>query len=227
MTCVDYEFDATLAEHRSPGHPLAAMASGFTLLSGHRLDHELMINLERLALYSLGVDSYVAGRPGRAAIGLIGDQRTFVQHNLLKMFQDSGDNAAKSDHSVTSLCHLAAMLYDFLCVFPMPAAPFETIVSRIVLSLNSASVAIAWQDMPELMTWVVFITAVAAVGLPIRKWLIAVLDRCFLRLKIYTWSEAKQLLQTFLWLPITNDWDGHRLWEAVQQSNPLQVGHTP
>jgi hypothetical protein len=78
-----------------------------------------------------------------------------------------------------------------------------------------------WDKAPELLIWMLFMFAIAAVGKPERAWAVAILDRCSRRMRIYNWDSMQALLSEFLWLPITNDFDGMEVWDEIEQSNPF------
>jgi hypothetical protein len=118
-----------------------------------------------------------------------------------------------------------------LCVFPVPAAPFERLALYIKTLLTTHKFTQEWSEAPRLMLWVTFIAGIATTGLEddsIRSWFIRVLDWARRRAGIEaidTWESVKNdVLLHFLWLPITNDRDGEDLWREVEEWRPFDTG---
>lgn len=185
---------------------------------------ELQLALRRLALYSLAVDDYMAGRSVKQSLAIIGEQRNFVQHGLMALLAVVPE---EEDDAITRICLLAGICYSFLCVFPLPVAPFAILLRQMKSSFFSNDFSHVWKQAPNMMVWILYIAGVASVGSPDHQtWIVAALDRCFRRLKLDSWEEVKAILQDFLWLPITNDNDGIALWEEIETSSPILFSTT-
>lgn len=181
--------------------------------------HELYADLDRLALFCLGVDDYISGRQIRKSLDVLAQERIFVQHSLLMKFDQT---PSRIDGDIVTLCHLVAVAFSLLCIVPIPSAPFHRIVKDIRAQFTVNDFGREWLEAPQLMTWIVCVTAVVAVGMAReRDWAIGVLERCLHRLRIQSWPELKELLLGFLWLPVTNDFDGMQLFAAIGKSNPI------
>lgn len=196
------------------------MGTGFEVLGSYDTDDwqaHLRLALDNLALYSLGVDDYVAGRSSKRTLSVIGEQRLFVQHSLLCLTAMHNSAASR----LARICHFAGIIYSFLCVFPIPDAAFEYLVTQIKDLLQASDFHEEWTEAPHLLVWVLCMTGIASIATSERTWVVASLDRCLRRLEICTWQQLKTVLQKFLWLPITNDKDGEPLWREVEASSPL------
>lgn len=220
----DFDIGTSLLANRRPDHPLCQMGTDFSALKN--LDSSfytdtLQLSLENLALYSLGVDDYITGRSARASLAILADQRSYVHYALLCLIpaEDYGNRLPHSP--IATICHLAGLVYSFLCCFPMPAAPFGKLVKSIEHQLKAYNWTEEWDKAPRLLVWVLYVTGIAAVETRDRTWVVSTLDRCLRRLKIETWKELKILLSKHLWLPATNDFDGIDLWKEIEESNPL------
>lgn len=223
--CMHMDLESSLAGNRRTDHPLRQMGSGFDVLPG--LDNFsnsakiLQNDLRQLAQYSLGVDDYIAGRAARKSPHLLAEERLYAQHMFLSLLSSQSDKTESSLAPVLALCRLAGIVYSYLCVFPLPAAPFELAVDQLAAQLEANDFRDEWALAPHLMIWIVFMFGIAAMGMPEQARAVAILDRCVRRLHIASWEELKGLLLTFLWLPITNDADGIDLWDKIEESNPL------
>lgn len=217
---LELDFAASLAANRRVEHPLRAMGTGFDVFRFNDPDTwhtHLRLALDNLALYSLGVDDYVAGRSLKRSLSVIGEQRLFVQHGLLCLTILHSTGASP----LCRICHFAGIIYSFLCVFPIPEASFDYLVQQIKECLLENDFLDEWTEVPYLLVWVLFMTGIASTATPERPWVVASLDRCLRRLDIHTWDKLRDVLQSFLWLPITNDKDGEALWREIESSSPL------
>jgi hypothetical protein len=214
-----------LSVNRRIDHPLKDMGHGFralTQLSPTDQNRALYADLDRMALYCLGVDDYAAGRRMRKSLEIFAQERVFVQHSLLMKYDEESAIDPKPDGNITTLTHLTAVIFSLMCVIPLPTAPFHRLVRQVKAHFAYHDFEHEWNEAPEMMTWILFLTGVAAIGMPERKWMVSTLDRCLHRLKIRDWTELKGILLKFLWLPITNDDDGEGLYDEIRGSNPFE-----
>jgi hypothetical protein len=213
--------------YRRVDHPLKSLGSGFSFINKCATTHwgqRLNICLDDLALYTLGVDDYVAGRSMRPGLSTLCDQRNYVQHNLLSLLSSRDIEQPRNtdqQNPFLTVCHFAGLLYSFTAVFPIPAAPFHTLVSRVRQTMATQNFAAQWEEAPRLLLWILYISGIAALGMPDREWFVGTLDRCLRRLRIESWETLREVMLEFLWLPLTNDGDGMDFWEEIEQSNPL------
>lgn len=220
----------SLSVLRRVDRPLRQLGHGFRILKTLRPGNSdgLLTCLHHLSLYTLGMDDYLAVRPEAQSLTVIAEQRSYVQHDLMTKLpnpnsQDTHDS--DQDHLLT-LCHLAATIYSFLCIFPIPAAPFHTLATRIRSILASARLAQELTEAPDLMVWISIMGGIASIGSSSgdRAWFVAALDRGLRRLKLESWDELRVILLRFLWFPSTNDYDGGVLWEEIEASDPFDFG---
>lgn len=71
------------------------------------------------------------------------------------------------------------------------------------------------KESQPLTVWILTMGAIAAVSSSLgqRSWYSGVLARCLSQQNIESWPELKALLLDFLWLPLTNDVDGMRVFD--------------
>lgn len=228
--CLALDLEFSLAINHRIDHPLREMGSGFDVLL--TLDDSqrctmLRSGLRRMALYSLGVDDYIAGRPARKSLHILAEERLYVQHTFLSMLWMQSGMAASNQAPIITVCHLAGVIYSLQCVFPLPTAPFELVVRQLTEQFAAHDFAHEWTQAPQLMIWIIVMLGIAAVDMPEQSWAVAVLDRCVRRLNVASWDDLKILLLKYLWLPITNDPDGMDLWDEIARSNPLSFQKRP
>jgi hypothetical protein len=231
LSAIDY--NQTLAAVHRLDHPLRQLGGGFFDVRWFRSSkkfYRLQHALQCLALYTRAVDDYFAGRGLAQNLGLLSEERTFVTHNLLSLTPDLDKPSQKGDE-LFDLCHVAAVIYTLLCVFPVPAAPFARLTLRIKDLLMRYKFTQEWSEAPRLMLWITFIAGIATTGLEdesTRSWFIRVLDWARRRAAIEiidSWEDLRDgLLLHFLWLPITNDRDGEDLWREIEEWRPFDTG---
>lgn len=219
----EIDFDYSLASVHRPNHPLRTLGGGFLALkqfSASRKYAALQRVLQRLSLYTMAVDDYAAGRGSAQNLGLLSEERTLVTHTLLQLTPDM-NQPSQPGQELFDLVQITAVIYMLLCVFPVPAAPFQKLVLYIKQQLDSHSFGEEWTQASNLMLWVSCIAGIATTGLDdnTRSWFIDVLGRGVRWSGIDSWNMLRDsVLMHFLWLPITNDRDGEDLWEEIQNS---------
>jgi hypothetical protein len=220
---MDFDLMPTLEANRRPDHPLRSLGTAFRRYSSDSDTYSrkaVWKCLEDLALYSLGVDDYVSGRMVRHRLDVIADQRNFVHHGCLSLLYIHGDSETSL---LTRICHLAGLSYSLVCVHPMDEASYHELAYQMIEILRREEFAAEWNNAPELVTWVLFITGMIAKGLKERVWVVATLERCTRKLRVDSWEAMKELLQRHLWLSMTNDQDGIVLWSEMEASNPFKA----
>lgn len=210
-----------LSLNRRVDHPLLRLGCSFQFLrSEDASEHQRLVAsaLEDLALFSMAADDYMTGRGIPYGTDAIADQRLYLQHTMLSLMPIQDD---PSVDPLTQACHLAGIAYSLLCVFPMGDAPWDMLVPKLKTVLNKIGLSGWWSEEPHSILWALYITGIIAAGTQERNWVVGVLERCLYKLDIDNWDTMKHILGGYLWLPITNDQDGGRLWSEIQASNPF------
>jgi hypothetical protein len=210
-----------LANSRRPDHPLKSMGTAFNAAIAHQQTNPaknlaaVSKSLENLALYSLQADDYVAGKPNAPTLDVMADQRNMIQHGLMSLMNIH--NAPESISPLLRLCHLASMVYSFLCVFPVGHAPFRALVFRIRSVITEAGARTTCPTATQqLVLWALCLTGIVVKpGTGSSTWVLTMLDEYLERLEIPSWKAFRDAMLGFLWLPITNDQDGVRLWSEI------------
>jgi hypothetical protein len=174
--------------------------------------------LRRLCSYTLAIHDYVEGTPEAQSIGLMADERNYVQHCLMSLNVDEDPGETEQEYALYKLCQFSASIYSLLIVFPLPptTAPFATLAILLKKKLSKSGVNAPWDQAPHLMLWITVMGAISAIGTSERSWYISMLVRSTLRLKMNSWVEMKECLQDFLWFGSTSDVDGAYLWKEIQ-----------
>jgi hypothetical protein len=188
------------------------------------------------------MEDYVSGAPFRNTEDVIMDQCGYVQHCLLCLPPASslnhGDRASQSKsrfpietvHSsdlplhiepstqVYETARLACIGFSHLVTRPTSASLFprlklsEQLVAALQAMFHAVSAAEA-----QLAFWAASIGAIIAIGLSIRKTLVALTANWAQHplVNVRDWQGAKQTLKMFLWHDRTNDVDALNLWVEV------------
>jgi hypothetical protein len=205
--------------NRRTDHPLRSMGSAFQRLRSvvdSSQVRDLVVILNRLALYSLAVDDYIAGRPMRYNLPTLSEHRNYVHFEFIRWLPNVEDPSQPA-HALLSLIHLCGLIYSLLCVFPIPKAPFAGLVKRVKHLLEN-HVILGDTRSSGVLLWALWMTGIACVGLTERPWIVDLLRRQLRKCRINQWSDMRTILLEHLWLPITNDFDGVDLWEEITES---------
>jgi hypothetical protein len=221
--------DAVLMKARRSNHPLRKLTRGFDIFprlatpARSTASSAVWLALEHLALYTLHIDDYVERREVSENLAVIGELRGYVQHRLMGLLGSvCGCPIESGENDLISLALLAAVIYSFTCVFPLVEAPFARLAKRIrhlyeVLeqaAMHDGKVIPAQAQ--EITAWILCMGAIAASEMPDNIWYAAALARCLRKQNIESWPKLRVLLLDFLWLPMTNDGDGMRVWAEVE-----------
>ena len=227
----------TLAAVDRAAHPLAQLGTGFQVLRDLFPEREsaqvLLDTMRDLSTYSLAVYDYIMGRPQAQSLGVLADQRNFVQHSLMSM-SSSSDTANQGPNTrdtflLKEACWASSAVYSLIAVFPIPhsKAPFVKLAKQLKQHLVYTSVHFArrWQKPSPLVLWMTFMGAMASTSSDESKeekaWYITVLERLVHRMQILSWDKLRDQLLKFLWFPSTSDTDGQQLWKEIHTSNPF------
>ncbi|EXJ62208.1 hypothetical protein A1O7_02641 [Cladophialophora yegresii CBS 114405] len=226
------DLDGPLSRTRRANHPLRTLGQGFSILdklgsSSPLRSLDLQIALHRLSLYTLAVDDYLAGRSAAHSLSLLGEERSLVIHTLMGLTRAVTERCDRADDDLLDLCHVAALIYSVLCVFPIPAAPFGLLVQRTKTLFGKRSFAREWSEAPSLMLWIASMAGIAALGAndcASRSWFVGLIAHGARKLKIRSFEALKgRVLLEYLWLPTTNDGDGNDLWDELEGEGEGEV----
>jgi hypothetical protein len=212
---------------RGPLSPFPCLGRGFMVLHSilptdcaTRLHPVLLL----LCNYTIAVHNHVQGTPQGQSVSILADERNFVQYSLMSLESHGRNLKWRHEYPLYELCRLAAMIYSLTVVFPLPSttAPFETLGAQIRELMSNKVIHARWNESPHLMLWVTVMAAIASIASENRSWFVCILDRLINRFKITRWFEMKEILQKYLWFDGTNDTDGVKLWEEIEQSSPFK-----
>lgn len=129
------DLDIVLERVMRLDHPLSNIGGGFKVIHSLQFgSHDettyresLSMTLRLVSLYTLAIDDYLAARPEARNLAILGEQRNYVHHSLMCLTPSFEEDAAHAHH-VFDLRQMAALVYSFLCVFPIPSAPFARLL---------------------------------------------------------------------------------------------------
>ena len=182
--------------------------------------------IQHICDFTIIVENHVQGRWTPRTFTVIIDQRNFVQHSLmsLKSQQELFDGDSTVDEPLYECCRLAAIVFSLLVIFPLPPVygPFEGLAEQLHLELALVSLYDQTAPRSRLLLWTLTMGAIAAIGCPERPWFLSKIQGLSAKMNLGGWAQFKDVLQSFLWLPSTNDPDGRELWIEVQDA-PLPL----
>ncbi|KAH8817202.1 hypothetical protein F5884DRAFT_245066 [Xylogone sp. PMI_703] len=168
-------------------------------------DPDLYEVLSMLNSYTMMVDDFCEGRNIVTASTLI-DHRNTAQHALISLPPRTG---------CAECYRLSALIYSLLVTFPLPytVAPFRPLVRQLKAALSW------WDGNDEMLTWVLVIGGMGAVGLEEREWFVKTFHLLMTKTNIRSWEEVREVVKKGLWYGPTNDADGRDFWYECQNLN--------
>jgi hypothetical protein len=183
--------------------------------------HDLWKVIQQMCEFTIIVENHVQGRWTPRTFTMLIDQRNFVQHSLmsLKTKQELYDNDSVVIEPLYECCRLAVIVYSFLVIFPIPpvAGPFEALAQQLGAEFTTVNLHDQNLSTSKLLLWVLMMGAIAAIGLPERRWFLSHIQTLSAHMGIAKWEEMKEILQLFLWLPSTSDPDGRDVYIEMQE----------
>lgn len=154
------------------------------------------------------------------------DQMMFVQHNLVSLPSRQWIAQSQTDVETTpvvlavyEVSRLALRCYAYLVTFPTPATifPREHLTRALYEEIRNLLSFSPRLSQLRLAFWAAVMGAVVAYGIcGVRKQYIDVVAELANKLRLTGWSEAKSLMDSYLWHSQTNDVDALNLWVEVQ-----------
>ena len=178
--------------------------------------------LRRLCDYTLVIDDYLAGRLESQCLGILADERNFVQHSVMSLAPSDEDLLQKSpENPLYDLCRLAATVYSLIVVCPIPlrTAPFATLACQMQLQMTKVPLHEIWSIAPHLLLWITTMAAISSLTSDPnqRSYFVSILQQLVGFLRMHSWLEMKDVLQNFLWLDSISDSDGLELWQEIER----------
>jgi hypothetical protein len=216
-TDIEVRLDA-VGQQLRPHH---RMGKGFTVLKDLLLQKRLLQFypvLRKICSYTLAIHDYVEGTSEAQTLGLMADERNYVQHCLMSLGTDKDLGETEQQFCLYNLCRLGMLIYSLLTIFPLSplTAPFAKLGREMEEQLSKPATDDLWVQAPQLMLWITVMGAISTIGSSQRSWHVLVLVAHTQQLKINSWAEMKECLQEFLWSENTSDVDGADLWKEIQ-----------
>ncbi|KAK5059957.1 hypothetical protein LTR84_009840 [Exophiala bonariae] len=202
---------------------LAVIGTGF----GHRefIDQDLARALEGAGDVTVALDSFQRQKSNGYTLIDIVDVANETQHKLLCTINIPSAEATH-DLCLREICQWAALIYNDMVVFPLPATTGNkprlskglrsALESYEILSSKSTSLAgqvVKTVDHSDFILWALMLGAMAASSTVNTTWYVQKLGH-YLSQSPYrhTWSDFRKLMLTYLWWSYILDEPGERLW---------------
>lgn len=201
-------------ETRVPGSSLSALRELVGALS------PLAPVLDKLQRVVAASCALTQGRLSNVNLMALSGESTALHHAILSVppCQDCATSGLLYEP-----VRLVTLIIDVGVLFPQPPALglLGRLVRRVKAELEClAALAYTDDDMAEALVWILFITGVAATGMPEKDWFVERLSGLTQSMK--QWSEVKQLLMSFVWVPDSIDEAAMDLWIEVRcYGNPF------
>jgi hypothetical protein len=170
--------------------------------------------------FTVIVENHVQGRWTPRTFTVIIDHRNFVQHSLMSLdtAKELYDKDTNMDEPLYECCRLAAIVYSLLVIFPLPPVlgPFEGLAEQLHMELTRIGVNYDTAPRSKLLLWTLVMGAIASIGCRQRPWFLSQIQTLSAKMDVRDWRQAKEIVESFLWLPSTNDPDGRDLWIEMQ-----------
>jgi hypothetical protein len=147
------------------------------------------------------------------------DERSSIEFRILclpgKDKKQHGDTEA---NNIEESCRIAAIIYMKIVFCQVePAAPIHISLSnRLRIALMQTKLQSCWDNLSELLLWVLFIGATVAQRGPTRSWLLVVSKMVCSYLQKLSWHDVKEILSKYLWSDRILEGRGRRLWLEVE-----------
>lgn len=151
------------------------------------------------------------------------DMRSTVQHRLLSLpaFQDTLGEM-QQDY-IYEVYRLSLLLYSIAVIYPIPVQ--KNIRHRLVVelqnALNKSSSSVCWRQFPEGLFWPLYFGAIAASHTPERQWFIEQICNLNITLGLKTWIDARDIMNSFLWLDSACEPGGKVVWAEIYNERPI------
>lgn len=143
--------------------------------------------------------------------------RNLIQYRLLSLpVREELAERGSASSKVYELCRLAAMIFSFGVIFPMPSdTPRLSLVKRLRYCLEMGDDKAIPSHANDFLLWVLVIGGMAADRTPDAPWYIRRLAQLGKRLNLPSWRAAKKMIESYLWLDRACDHGGIQLWVKV------------
>lgn len=111
----------------------------------------------------------------------------------------------------------AAFIYSAAVTFPLPALSghFHTLAEILQKLLEASKFDSCWRHYPKTLLWILILGGIAASDTKERDWFVKSISIVAKILKIGTWEEVTEIVESFLWLESACGFGGRILWADV------------
>jgi hypothetical protein len=141
----------------------------------------------------------------------------------------SGDELLVPEDKVKSIAlyesiRHAALIYSTAVTFPLPALSghFHKLAATLQQLLEASKFDSCWRHYPKTLLWILVLGGIAASDTKERDWFVRSLSIVAKILKIGTWQEASEIVESFLWLESACGPGGRILWAEVTRGRLIR-----
>jgi hypothetical protein len=151
-------------------------------------------SLQELVTLTTEVRNIRNVRPSDTDLFAFTARRSLIEWGLSIIPNNSSDG-------IENCCRLTALIYTNIVLRKMPSASavLSHFTNELRFALECTDLSSLWGSSTELLMWILFQGAAAAIGAEIKKWYLSHLVSVCQCLGLQTWKEILQVLDTFLW----------------------------
>jgi hypothetical protein len=220
----------TLAASPKPSFwdpPSAVIGPGIKSLAHSSVSDDLVDILQDMSYLTAFLESFHSGSIVREeSLLYFDDERSSIEFRILclpgKKKKRHGDTEADN---IEESCRIAAMIYIKTVFFQVePTAPIHiSLVDRLRIALMQTNLQLCWNNLSELLLWVLFIGATVAQRGPTRLWLLAMSKTVCSYLQKSSWHGVKEILSNYLWSDRILEDRCRHLWLEVDGENEIDT----
>lgn len=207
--------------------PSAVIGPGIKSLAHSSVSDDLVDILQDMSYLTAFLESFHSGSIVREeSLLYFDDERSSIEFRILclpskkkKRHRDTeADNIEES-------CRMAAMIYIKTVFFRVePTAPIHiSLVDRLRIALMQTNLQFCWDNLSELLLWVLFIGATVAQRGSTRSWFLAMSKTVCSYLQKSSWHGVKEILSKYLWSDRILEDRCRHLWLEVNGENEIDT----
>jgi hypothetical protein len=136
------------------------------------------------------------------------DARTSIEFRILCLpGKEKKQHGGTEADNIQESCRIAAIMYIKVEFFQVErTVPLHvSLTEQLRIALMQTNLLSCWDNLAELLLWVLFIGATVALRGPTKSWLLVVSKMVCSYLKMRSWHDVKETLSKYLW--------SDRIWE--------------
>jgi hypothetical protein len=206
------------------------LGRGFECLSKLGCNDDIVQTFRDLADFSATLYAYHDGMIHDASVSRLADTRNEITHRILCLppLEDiekdqelyAREMTSTNDMKLYEACRLTAILYSAMISFPLPRSRRArgVLIPAIKQALNQVNPYGKDRDFSRIFFWCAILAGISAYGTTIEEWFQERVATLSVNLKIASWEDAEEILESFAWLNCACSKAGSEFWdEAVSE----------